>query len=283
MRHFQNILLAFLFGLALSCQQKTDSITETKTVKQSENSSSTDSLSVDLVLLQQQGKLPQTTVITVSDDPVYHCVKHYNAFSLPQLLKTYTSVKNLESDKYQIVFECEDGYKPMMSLDTFLSVQSFIAVSDVDAPKGKLWTDIIKDGHLMKAAPFYLIYEGVSAKDTNFKWPYNLIRIRLVPDIENSALLYPKDDRKAQTGFELFTKQCITCHAINKIGGTMGPELNYPKSVTEYWKEQQLKSFIQDPASFRNGVKMPKITDLKPKEIDEIIVYLNYMREHKLQ
>lgn len=282
MRHFQNILLAFLFCLALSCQQKTDATTEIKTVKQDKGSSPKDSLSLNLVSLQQQGKLPKTSVITVSDDPVYHRVKHYNAFSLPQLLNTYTSVKNLETHKYQIVFECEDGYKPMMPLDTFLMAKSFIAISDVDAPKGKLWSDIIKDGHPMKAAPFYLIYQGISAKDANFKWPYNLIKIQIIPEIENMTILAPEDP-KAQAGFELFTKHCVTCHAINKIGGTMGPELNYPKNVTEYWKEQQLRDFILNPASFRHGVKMPKIVNLSPKEIDEIIVYLHDMSEHKLQ
>jgi hypothetical protein len=35
-----------------------------------------------------------------------------------------------------------------------LSAKSFLAVSDVDAPKGELWSKIIKDGREMKAAPF---------------------------------------------------------------------------------------------------------------------------------
>jgi hypothetical protein len=30
------------------------------------------------------------------------------------LLETHTAIKNLDAEKYQIVFECIDGYKPMI-------------------------------------------------------------------------------------------------------------------------------------------------------------------------
>lgn len=282
MRQLKHQLLILLSFATIGCQQNNNPKKTTETV--TENialPTNSDSLSIDLVALQKEGKLKNTVVVTVNEDPVYHRTKHYNAVALPELLTTHTAIKSLDTEKYQIIFECEDGYKPMMPLQKFLSVKSFIAVSDIDAPKGKLWSKIIKDGQEKKAAPFYLIYEEVSPEDNDFKWPYNIIKIHLVPDSGNISSLFPNEDNKAQVGFELFKKNCITCHAINKIGGTMGPELNYPKSVTEYWKEQQLKDFILDPASFRNGVKMPKIAELNQKEIDEIIIYLHYMREHK--
>ena len=281
MKRLQHQILASLFVLVLSCQQNTKKEIAPKIIKQNQTSI-LDSLTIDLVALQKQGKLTKTEVITVQDDPVYHSVKHFNAFSLPELLEKYSVIKNSAIDKYQIVFECEDGYKPMMPLTKFLSAKSFIAVSDVEAPKGKLWSEIIKDGHQMKAAPFYLIYEGVSPKDEAFKWPYNIVKIHFVTTDSTIATLFPKDDKKAEIGFELFKKNCVTCHSINKIGGNMGPELNYPKSVTEYWNKNQLKEFIKNPASFRNGVKMPTLTNLSEKEIDDIIVYLDYMASHKL-
>jgi cytochrome c2 len=77
-------------------------------------------------------------------------------------------------------------------------------------------------------------------------------------------------------GYDLFKNRCQTCHAINKIGGKMGPELNYPKSVTTYWKTEDLKAFIQNPASYRNEVKMPNL-GIKPQEATEIVKYLTYM------
>jgi cytochrome c2 len=284
MRKFQYRFFIILLILSVSCQQKTEQkenvLTETSI---SALTTTSDSLTIDLVVLQKKGKLKNTMIVTVNEDPVYHSKKRYNAISLPKLLATYSQIKQLQTNQYLIVFECEDGYKPRMPLRKFLSAKSFLAVSDVDAPKGDLWSKIIKDGREMKAAPFYLIYQGVSPKDTDFKWPYNLIKIHLVPTTGNSSPLYPNDDTAAKIGSELFNKNCISCHAINKIGGSMGPELNYPKSVTEYWDQEQLKKFILNPASFRNGVKMPKIDNLTEKEIESIVYYLNYMANHKLQ
>lgn len=280
--HYRFLLLLSI--LTLGCQQKTkQQEVSTSQTSVSALANASDSLTIDLVILQKEGKLTKTNVVIVEDDPVYHSKKRYNAIPFPELLYTYSKIKQLQTDKYQIVFECEDGYRPMMPLKKFLSAESFLAVSDLDAPKGESWSKIIKDGREMKAAPFYLIYQGVSPKDTDYKWPYNLIKIHLVPTIENVLLIYPKDNKTAQIGFELFNKNCISCHAINKIGGSMGPELNYPKSVTEYWDQQQLKNFIQDPASFRNGVKMPTLPNLSEKEIETIVYYLNYMANHKLQ
>ena len=284
MRKFEYIFFILLLILSLGCQRKTEQETNVVTKTSiSELSSSSYSLTIDLVDLQKKGKLKNTLIVTVSEDPVYHSKKRYNAISLPELLATYSQIKQLQTDQYQIVFECEDGYKPMMPLQKILSSKSFLAVSDLNAPKGELWSKIIKDGREMKASPFYLIYQGISPKDADFKWPYNLIKIHVVPTIGNISLLYPNDDIEAKIGFELFNKNCISCHAINKIGGSMGPELNYPKSVTEYWDQEQLKKFILNPASFRNGIKMPKLPNLKEKEIDSIVYYLNYMANRKLQ
>ncbi|SDX03126.1 Cytochrome C oxidase, cbb3-type, subunit III [Flavobacterium degerlachei] len=276
--------MVILSVVALGCQEKKKQ-TEVSTTETSINVSTntSDSLTIDLVELQKAGKLKKTIIVTVDEDPVYHGKKRYNAIPFPELLDDYSKIKNLQADKYQIIFECEDGYKPMMPLQKFLSAKSFLAIGDVDAPKGESWSKIIKDGHEMKAAPFYLIYQGVSSKDTDYKWPYNLIKVHLVSTIENISLLNPRDDATATIGFELFNKNCISCHAINKIGGSMGPELNYPKSVTEYWNQNQLKKFIQNPASFRNGVKMPTLANLTEKEIETIVYYLSYMSNHKLQ
>lgn len=239
-----------------------------------------DSLTVDLLNLKERRLLKNTQIITVELDPVYHKKKRFNALPLKAILEKYSLIKSLNVAEMKVVFECEDGYKPEMSLEKLISARAFLAVSDADAPKGSDWEQIFKDGHEMKAAPFYLIYEGLSPKDLSYKWPYNLVKIHFTPLHENDAALEPKDE-SALAGYELFKNRCQTCHAINKIGGNMGTELNYPKSVTEYWKTDDLKAFIQNPASYRNDVKMPNL-GIKPEEATEIVKYLSYMSKHKL-
>ena len=180
----------------------------------------------------------------------------------------------------KIIFECIDGYKPEMPLEVFLNAKPYLAFQDVDAPKGSKWEKIVKGGNEMNAEPFYLVYPSVSEDKQEYKWPYNLIKIYLEPLNASTKELFPVDNKKLESGYNLFQKQCITCHSINGIGGEMGPELNYPKNVTEYWKETELVDYIVNPASFRHKVKMPTLGITK-QQSQEIVDYLKYISEHK--
>jgi cytochrome c2 len=245
-----------------------------------ESVTASDSLTIDLLDLRDGGLLKATQIISIKPDPVYHKNKRFNALPLKDILEKFSSMKRMNVADLKVVFECEDGYKPEMPLEILLSAKAFLAISDADALKGRTWEILLKNGQETKMEPFYVVYEGVSGDDVSYKWPYNLVKIHLAPLHENDEALKPKDI-STLAGYELFKNRCQTCHAINKIGGKMGPELNYPKSVTEYWKTDDLKAFIQNPASYRNNVKMPML-GIKPEESTEIVKYLSYMSEHKL-
>ncbi|WP_435357208.1 c-type cytochrome [Emticicia sp. SJ17W-69] len=266
----------------ISCNNPKSTRTDSLQVAILEKTESTasDTLDIDLIDLKAKDLLKNTQIVTVNEDPVYHKAKKFNALSLKEILEKFSSIKKLNAADTKVVFECEDGYKPEMPLEKLLSAKAFLAISDVDAPKDREWEQLLKNGQDVKMEPFYIVYEGVSPKDVDYKWPYNLVKIHLAPLHENDAILVPKD-ATAMTGYNLFKKYCQTCHAINKIGGKMGPELNFPKNVTEYWKTDDLKAFIQNPASYRNDVKMPKL-GIKPAEAIEIVKYLEYMSKNKL-
>ena len=240
-----------------------------------------DSLTIDLLDLKDRGLLKATQIVSIKPDPVYHKNKRFNALPLKDILEKYSSIKRMNAADLKVVFECEDGYKPEMPLEILLSAKAFLAISDVDALKGREWEILLKNGQESKIEPFYVVYEGVSGDDLSYKWPYNLVKIHLAPLHENDEALKPKN-KSTLAGYDIFKNRCQTCHAINKIGGKMGPELNYPKSVTEYWKTDDLKAFIQNPASYRYNVKMPTL-GIKPEEANAVVKYLSYMSEHKLK
>ena len=275
------VIIISLSAFYISCSNPKSAHTDSLQVAKLESIEmpTGDTLDIDLVDLKAKGLLKNTQVVSINADPVYHKTKKFNALPLKEVLERFSSMKNLNAADTKVVFECEDGYKPEMPLEKLLSAKAFLAISDVDAPKGREWEQILKDGHEMKAAPFYVVYEGVSPKDGDYKWPYNLVKIHFAPLHENDAALKPKDE-SAMVGYNLFKKNCQTCHAINKIGGKMGPELNFPKSVTEYWKTDDLKAFIQNPPSYRNDVKMPTL-GIKPAEATEIVKYLEYMSNNR--
>ena len=269
-----HLILFCLFIISfLSCNQKKEQKIEATTFAQTE-------IKLDLLDLQKKNKLGKDTVVTIANDPVYHKQKKYKAVNASLLIKNQIDLTKIDPKNTKIVFECIDGYKPEMPLELFLNANPYLAFEDIDAPKGAKWEPIIKDGNEMNAAPFYIVYTGISEKDSRYKWPYNLVKIYLETLNKSTIELYPLKDRKLETGYTLFKNQCLTCHAINGIGGTMGPELNYPKSVTEYWKENELVDYIVNPASFRNKVKMPTLGITK-QQSQEIVDYLKYMSENK--
>jgi cytochrome c2 len=233
---------------------------------------------IDLLDLKTKKKLGNDTVVTVANDPVYHKTKKYQAVNALTLIATEIDLSKIDTKGTKIVFECMDGYKPEMPLALFLASKPYLAFRDVDAKRTD-WEPISKNGNKMDAAPFYLVYTDAPANDDHYKWPYNLIKIHLEPIDKSKTALYPKDPSKV-AGYTLFQNQCITCHAINGIGGEMGPELNYPKSVTEYWIEAELVNYIINPASFRNKVKMPTLGITK-QQSQEIVGYLKYMAKNK--
>ena len=267
------ISIFFIFSF-LSCKQKEEHEVEVAiTIAQTD-------IKLDLLDLQKKNKLGKDTVVTIVNDPVYHKAKKYKAVSASVLIKNQIDLTKIDPKNTKIVFECIDGYKPEMPLEQFINANPYLAFQDVEAPEGSNWEKIIKNGNEMSAAPFYIVYTSVPEKDSQYKWPYNLVRIYLAPLNESTIQLYPLKNKKLEVGFTLFKNQCITCHALNGIGGTMGPELNYPKSVTEYWKEKELVDYIINPASFRNKVKMPTLGITK-EQSQEIVAYLKYMSENK--
>jgi cytochrome c2 len=267
------ILPCFFIFSFLSCSQKKEQKVEAKSISQLE-------IKLDLLDLQKTNKLGKDTIVTIVNDPVYHKTKKYKGVSASLLIKNEIDLTKIDTKNTKIVFECLDGYKPEMPLELFLNANPYLAFQDVDAPKGKKWEPIFKNGNEMNADPFYIVYTSVSEKDTRYKWPYNLMRIYLEPLNKSTKELFPENKKKLETGFTLFENHCITCHSLNGIGGTMGPELNYPKSVTEYWKENELVDYIVNPVSFRNKVKMPTL-GLTKQESQEIVDYLKYMSDHK--
>jgi hypothetical protein len=150
-----------IFGF-FSCNQKKEPEIETIPIAQSERI-------LDLLELQAKNKLGKDTIVTIKNDPVYHKTKRYQAVNALTLLKNEIELSKIDIKNTKIVFECIDGYQPEMPLELFLEAKPYLAFQDMDAPKGTKWEKIVKGGNEMDAAPFYLVYELVTSKDSHYK------------------------------------------------------------------------------------------------------------------
>jgi mono/diheme cytochrome c family protein len=210
-------------------------------------------------------------------DPVYKRKQRYQGLWLGDVLKDLSQGVHPESGVY-VRFRCKDGYLPIMPLTRAMSGQGLIAIRDANAPQGQDWQPLPGSGTSSTPAPSYLVWVSPPGDPDEYPWPFQMVGIELV---SSSDALAGLDSDGSKPGHELFVTHCLKCHAINGVGGTFGPELNSPCSVTEYWNPRLLSRFIANAPSIRAATKMPTFDSLGEKDIQVIVEYLHSMAAHK--
>lgn len=211
------------------------------------------------------------------NDPVYKRTQRYEGLWLRDVLKDLSRGGHAESDVY-VRFRCKDGYLPMMPLARAIGGKGLIAIRDANAPQGEDWQPLPASETSSTLAPSYLVWISPPGDPDEYPWPYQMVAIELV---SSSDALAGLDSEGSKPGHELFVMHCLKCHAINGVGGTLGPELNSPCSVTEYWNSRLLSRFIAKPGSIRTGTKMPNFDSLPETDIHVLVEYLQSMAGHK--
>lgn len=214
------------------------------------------------------------TLISLDYDPFFKTPKTFRAFPLRENLQ-HVLEQGTEEDLV-LIFHCTDGYKPSMPLKQVLSSNGYLAYQDVATAKGDAWADSLAS----KFPPFYLVWPKVDSGDKSFARPYGLERIEFKSFEEEFSAALPKDEALKE-GFTIFSNTCMRCHSVNKVGGNMAPEFNYPKNITEYWQKEDIWAFIQNPRSFRFNSKMPSMTNIDRQKFEKVYAYLKGMKDHK--
>lgn len=217
--------------------------------------------------------------VVTTDDPYYGHHKRFRAIELEPLLVRAFGMSREELARKSFVLRATDGYAVPIAGSRLLEGGAFVAFDDVDVPG---FAPI--GPRRVSPAPAYLIWSrsGQSNLETHPRpWQLSSIEIARFED------LYPHTvpsgeaaDGPATRGFSLFRDHCIRCHAINREGGRVGPELNLPQNITEYRPEDQIRAYIRNPRTFRYGA-MPAHPDLTDADLDALVAYLRAMASRK--
>ncbi len=199
----------------------------------------------------------------------------YTGFSLQKILNEEFDLSAVDTATSTLVLVCADGYAPTVPLADALQAKALVARSMVG---DTLWRDSLRQ----KFAPYYLVWEDRDTAVYNYPWPYALVALQITSAAEQFRDALPPEEAGVATGFALFRDKCMKCHSINKVGGIMGPEFNYPKNITEYWDVEHLWDFVQNPQSYRYRSTMPAQQNLSREDFDAIVAYLEVMAENKI-
>ena len=220
------------------------------------------------------------------NSPTDSSIKSYQGLSLNLLLDAvYTSAwKNNDAVKFTAL----DGYQSIIPASVIFKHNGMIAIGE-NGQHG--FTKLLRsNSDTVDPAPFFLVWENIrdisARKEPWLSWPWQLKSIELTSfkrEYPNSTP--PSSSSKSvKKGFLAFRQHCIKCHTLNGDGGSIGPELNYPVSVTEYWKSKWLRRFIVNPQSVRSNSKMiPFYRDVenRQEQVADIIEYLKVMARNK--
>ena len=210
-------------------------------------------------------------------DPYYEKTKHFRALPLASVIaRGFGGSRDLA--KLDYVLRARDGYAVPMRGSLVHEEGGYIAIEDLDVPG---WEPI--GPQHVSPGPFYVVWTKPAQGDLDsHPRPWELDKI----EIARFDVIYPHtspgtpEGAPATLGYDLFKDQCIKCHAINREGGHVGPDLNVPKNITEYRPEDQIRAYIKDPASFRYG-NMPAHPEMTNQQLDELLAYLRAMKDRK--
>lgn len=232
---------------------------------------------------------PDVETLTIEDESAYP--RQQMTFRAVKMASLLTSVK--VPDDSTVEFIAVDGFTSAIRIAQLrqTSADQSVAYLAVEDPDNK-WPQQRFDQY--SAGPYYLFW--VRPRLSNIsreQWPYRIDRVRVRGKLEE---LYPRivpaaslpRSSAAVKGYTVFVNNCLPCHTLNESGPSkMGPDLNYPMSPTEYFRDGILRKFIRDPQSVRKnpGTSMGRFPEqiLPEEELDQLIAYLEHMAALKRQ
>jgi mono/diheme cytochrome c family protein len=215
--------------------------------------------------------------VVVQYDPYYNREKRFLALPLAAVLERgFKGVKDLPQQEF--VLRAKDGFTVPLRGAKVFEKGAYLAIEDVEVPG---WEPI--GPRRANPGPFYLVWAGKDQTDLEtHPRPYQLASIEIARFEDVFPRTVPASTSgPPRRGFELFREQCIHCHAMNRQGGKVGPELNVPQSIVEYRPVDQIKAYVKNPRTFRYS-QMPAHEAMTDADLDALVAYFAEMKGKKL-
>ncbi len=257
----------------------------------------------------------EVATVKVDADPIYGKPKTFRGFWLRDLMEFYG-----QQEAVEVVFHCRDKFAAATPVEAFQDGQVLLAFGDETGASLENYSgalalkkrrqDLVqalrfaKEQGLMERhrkateeldqvagiekefqklgnpGPFYPVFVG----DPPEQWlsPQAVASLEFRSgrtELENPASRGASS--QIQLGKDLFQSQCMACHSVGGPGGTVGPDLNTPRNVTEYFHEDAIREMLRGPQQFRKNAKMTLLRPLEENEIEALVAYLKWLAAQK--
>jgi len=222
-----------------------------------------------------------TPEVITNCDGYYQRDKRFRALPIERVLALGLQGEPLGPlEARSFILRALDGYTVPLPGARLLEGGAYLAFADDEHPD--FWETI--GPRRSNPAPFYLVWKHRSQCNLETHprpWQLAVIEVaRFEAAFPHTVPTGEAESSAAYRGFATFARECIRCHAINREGGRIGPELNVPRSIVEYRPIDQIRAYIRNPLTFRYGA-MPPHPHLSEQDLDDLIAYFTAMRDRK--
>ena len=188
--------------------------------------------------------------------------------------------------KESLLLRARDGYTKPASGKLLDDSHAFLAFGEpgLEVPPSGAPSFRPIDRRQIDPGPFYLVWTGAPSGDSHeLPWPDQLEAIEIAPFEQAFPHTAPTGLPKADAGwrgYALFQASCSACHAINGEGGTVGPELNVPRSIVDYRTADWIRAYVRNPQATRY-TSMPAHPQFSEADLDGLIAYFTAMSTRK--
>lgn len=190
--------------------------------------------------------------------------------------KLYPEAANI----LEIEFIAEDNYRSFITVDRLRQTNSILAYDRADGDKFVRFS--LKEKILVSVGPLYLVWDLKGVKKEERLVHSSVYQIRTINLLTNKIDFGLKEnavDSSVYLGYQVYKRQCISCHALGKIGGSYSFDLVARKTL-ELKGAEYVRKYILDPRSVNPRSKMLPLPKFKnaPEMVQGLLDFLKFMQ-----